>query len=119
MLKDRHVIVRHPPVCRGYKSGNRCIYGRQLPMYRHADGAKRPSARSRKEGTQGAVAILKKKVQGCVSQNSEPKKCILRKAGQTRLNASAGHAIKFSGRTWYETKIRERKRAIWRLYPKR
>ena len=66
--------------------------------------------RSKSESTQGAVAILKeKKVQGCVSHNSAPKKSILRKAGQTRLNASAGHAIKFTGRTWYEVRIRERK----------
>ena len=42
-------------------------------------------------------------------QNSDPKKFILRKAGQPRLNASAGHTIKFSGRTWYEIQIRERK----------
>ena len=33
---------------------------------------------------------------------------ILRKVGQTRLNASVGHAFKFSGRTWYEVQIRER-----------
>ena len=77
--------------------------------------------RSKSESTQGAVVILKEKekVQGCVSHNSAPKKSILRKAGQTRLNASAGHAIKFTGRTLYEVRIRERKRAISRLYPKR
>ena len=68
------------------------------------------TARSQSESTQGAVAILKeKKVQGWVSQNSDPKKSILRKAGQTRLDASAGHAKKFSGRTLYEIPIRERK----------
>ena len=44
-----------------------------------------------------------------VSQNSDPKKSILRKAGQTRLNASAGHAKKFSGRTCNEVQIREGK----------
>ena len=52
---------------------------------------------------------LEIQVQGCVSQNSDPKKYILWKAGQTRLNASVGHAVKFSGRTWYEVQIRERK----------
>ena len=35
------------------------------------------------------------------------------------MNASAGHARKFSGRTWYEIQIRERKRATWRRYPKK
>ena len=33
-----------------------------------------------------------------MSQNSDPKTSILQKAGQTRLNASAGHAIKFPGK---------------------
>ena len=56
-----------------------------------------PAGGPRSESTQGAVTILKeKKIQGCVSQNSAPKKSILRKAGQTRLDGSAGHAIKFS-----------------------
>ena len=100
---------RHPPVCYNYKSGNRCIYGNNC-LYRHADGEEKPSKRSKSESNQGAVAILKeKKVQGCASQNSGPKKSTLRKAGQTRLNDSAGHALKFSGRTWYEVQIRERK----------
>ena len=44
-----------------------------------------------------------------MSQNSDPKKSILPKAGQVRVNASAGHTIKFSGRTWYEIRNRERK----------
>ena len=83
---------RHPPVCRNYKSGNRCIRGNNC-LYRHADDVETPSKRSKCESTQGAVAILKEnKVQGCASQNSDPKKSILRKAGNTRLNASAGHA---------------------------
>ena len=96
-------------MCRNYKSGNRCIQGNNC-LYRHADGEEKPSKRSKSESTRGTVAILtEEKVQGCVSQHSDPKKSFLRKAGQTRLNASAGHAIKFSGRTWYEIQIRERK----------
>ena len=76
----------------------------------HADGEEKPSKRSKSESTPGAIAILKeKKVQGWVSQNSAPKKSILRKAGQTRLNASAKHAIDFLGCTWCEVQIRERK----------
>ena len=51
----------------------------------------------------------KKKVQGCVSQNSDPMKSILRKARELGWNASAGHTMKCPGCTWYETKIRERK----------
>ena len=51
---------RRHPVCRGCKSGNRCICGIRC-LFRHADGEKKPSARPRKEGTQGAVAILRQK----------------------------------------------------------
>ena len=38
---------RHPPVCRNYKSGNRCIHGNNC-LYRHADGEEKPSARSKR-----------------------------------------------------------------------
>ena len=57
------------------------------------------------------VAFLKyRKVQiGCVSQDSDPKMSILRKVGELRLNASAGLTVTFSGCTWYQIKIRERK----------
>ena len=75
----------------------RCICGSNC-LYRHTDGEENPSKKSKKESTQGAVAILKKKkrkIQGCVSQNSGPKKSILRKAEKTRLNASAGHTKKY------------------------
>ena len=96
-------------MCHNYKSESRCICGSHC-LFRHADGEEMPSKRSKRETTQGAVAILKhRKVQGCVSQNSDPKKSIPRKAGQVRVNASAGHTVKFSGRTWYEIRIRETK----------
>ena len=50
------------------------------------------SARSRKEGTQGAVAVLReKRVQGCVSQDSDPMNSVLRKVEELGLNPSAGH----------------------------
>ena len=54
--KDR----RHPPVCRNYTSGNRCIHGSDC-LYRHADGEEKPSKKSKQESTQVAVAILKEK----------------------------------------------------------
>ena len=100
----------HPPVCRSYKSENRCSYGNRC-QFRHADGEEKPSKRSKKGSTpQGAVAILKhRKVQGCVFQNSHPKKSILRKSGQMSGNASAGHTVRHSGRTWYQIRIRETK----------
>ena len=67
------------------------------------DAEEKPSKRSKKESTRGAVAILRQnKVQGCVSQNSDSKESILRKAGELGSNASAGRTIKFSGITWYK-----------------
>ena len=75
-------------MCRNYKSESRWIYGSNC-LFRLADGEEMPSKRSKKESAQGAVAFLKqRKVQGCVSQNSDPKKSILRKAGQLKENAS-------------------------------
>ena len=96
-------------MCRNYKSERRCFYGSNC-LFRHADGEEGLRKRSKKESTHGAVAILKhRKVQGCVSQNSDPKKSILRKAGQARGNASAGRTMRFSGRTRYEIRIRDTK----------
>ena len=50
---------RHHPVCRGYESGNRCIHGYRA--YIDKLMVRATSARGRKEGTQGSVAILKEK----------------------------------------------------------
>ena len=84
----------HPPVCRNFKSGNRCIHGNNC-LYRHADGEEKPSKRSKSESTQGPVVILKeKKVQGCESQNSDAKKSILRKAGQNEIERFGGTRCK-------------------------
>ena len=86
-------VIRHPPVCRNFTSESHCIYGNHC-LFRHADGEEKPRKRSKKESIWGTVAVLKhKKVKGCVSQNSDPKKSIIRKAGQTRVNASAGHTV--------------------------
>ena len=89
-VEDRRVIVRILP----------CVVNKGLETVAR-------SKRSKSESTQGAVAILKekKKVQS-VSQNSDPKKSVLRE----------------DGRTWYEIQIRERKgpsqcarKAAWNL----
>ena len=53
---------RHLPVCRNYKSGNRCIHGSNC-LCGHADGEEKPSKKSKKESTQGAVAYLKIQIQ--------------------------------------------------------
>ena len=90
--KDRHVIIGIIPCVVGYKSGNRCICGIRCFFF---DMLMRSnlSAGSRKEGTQGTVAVVREKtnVQGCVSQDSDPVSSVLRKVEELGLNASAGH----------------------------
>ena len=97
-------------MCRGYKSGNRCIYDHRC-LFRLADGEKKPSARSRKEGTEGALAILrgKKKSKVVYLKQSDPMNFVLWKAGEFGLNASAGHTMKFSGRTGTKLKFGKEK----------
>ena len=82
-------------MCRNYKSGNRCIHGNNC-LYRHADGEEKPSKRSKSESTQGAVAILKEKVQGCVSQNSDPKKSVLSESWANEIERFGGTRYKNS-----------------------
>ena len=99
----------HPPVCQNYKSQSGCKYGEKRQP-RHKDAEEMPSKKSKKGSANGSVASLKEKVQiGCASQESFPQKSILRKVGKLGSNASAGHNIKFSGGTWHQIKIRERK----------
>ena len=105
--KRSSCAYRHPPVCRDYKSGNRCIYGNHC-LFRHADGEEKPSKRSKRECTHGAVAILKlrKSQRLCISKTQIQRN---ERLGHVRLNTSAAHTIQFSGRTWYEIRIRDRK----------
>ena len=108
----------HPPVCHHYKTESGCKYGRNC-QFRQIDAEEAPSTKSRKESAEGSVASLKEKVHiGCVSQDSCPKKSILRKVGKLGSNASAGHKVKFSGGTWHQSKIRERKGPFRGIIPK-
>ena len=73
--------------------------------FRHVE-AEKHSKKSKKGGAKGSVALLKESIQlGCVSQDSHPRKSILRKNGKLGSN----HAVKFSKGTWHQIKIRERK----------
>ena len=59
-----------------------------------------------------------KKVQGCVSQDSDPMNSIQRKVEELGLNASAGHT--WNSQDALGTKLSSgKKKAIWRHYPKR
>ena len=90
----------------------------QSLLVSHADGEEKPSKRSTKESTQGAVAILKhRRVPGCVSRISDPKRSILRKAGEVKRERFGGTHRKIL-RT-HLVRIRETKRAISRFLSKR
>ena len=102
---------RHHPVCRGCKSGNRCIHGYRC-LFRHADGNKETQSEVEKnKGSQGSVPILKEKKRPrlCIS-NSDHMNSIPRKAEELGLNASAGHTMKFLVCTWNKNWIRKKKR---------
>ena len=91
-------------MCRNYKSGNRCIHGNNC-LYRHADGEEKPSKKSKKESTQGAVAVLR--------QKRGPRLCVS-KFGAKEVYSAESWANemtrkKHSRRTWYEVQIRKRK----------
>ena len=61
---------------------------------------------SKTNGAEGSVAMLKESFQlGCVSQDSYPRKSILRELGIL----GSKHAVKFSKGTWHQIEIWERK----------
>ena len=107
-MKKSSCDYRHHPVCRGYKSGNRCVHGYRC-LCRQADGERKPSARSRKEGTQASVAILERKKKRCVAQDSDRNNSLLRNVEELGLTASAGHTRKFSGCIWCESGLGKEK----------
>ena len=76
----------------------------------------KPSQKVKKGGAKGSVAILKESVQfGCVSQDSYPRKSVLREQG--RLGSK--HTVKFSMGTWHQIFLKKGKKgSIARNYPK-
>ena len=58
---------RHHPVCRGYKSGNRCKHGYRC-LCRQADGKSNLSARSRRRYSWNSCYSEKKGPRLCISQ---------------------------------------------------
>ena len=59
MKKTSSCDYRHHPVCRGYKSGNRCIHGYRC-LYRQADSKSNLSARLRREYSRNSCYSEKK-----------------------------------------------------------
>ena len=75
----------HPPECLFYKSESGCRFWEKC-SYAHRQVDEQPSKRSKKNGDNSAVAILKSTRQlGCVFQDMEPPKSttILRKSSNT------------------------------------
>ena len=92
-------------MCQNYKSETGCIYGNKC-YFRHVEAEEKPSTKSKNGGVKQSVALLKESILlGCVSQDSHPRKSILRKEGKL----GSKHAVKFSKGTWHQIKNRERK----------
>ena len=82
----------HSPVCQNYKSETGCKFGRTC-FFRHVEAEEKPSKKSEKRWCKGSVALLKESTQlGCVSQDSYPRKSLLREQGKF----GSKHAVKFS-----------------------
>ena len=82
----------HSLVCQNYKPETGCMYGRKH-SFRHVEADETPSTKSKKGCAKGSVARLKESIQlGCVSQDSSPRKFILREPGKL----GSRHAVKFS-----------------------
>ena len=92
-------------MCQNFKSETECKYGRTC-FFRHVEAEEMPSKKLKKGGAKGSVAILKEPTQlGCVSQDSYPRKSILREEGWL----GSTYAVKFFKGTWHQKKNRERK----------
>ena len=103
--KNPSCLFWHLPVCQYFKSETWCKFGRTC-FFRHVEGDEKPSKKSKKGGAKGSVVFFKEFTQlCCVSQDSYPRKSILRK--ERKLGSK--HAVKFSKGTWHQHKIRERK----------
>ena len=104
IVKTPSCTFWHPPVGQNYKSETGCTYGHKCD-FRHVGTNENPSSKSKKGGATGSVASLKECTQlGCVSQDSYPRKTLLRE--ERKLGSR--HAVKFSKGTWHP-KNRERK----------
>ena len=91
-------------MCLNYKSETGCACGKKC-RFRHVEIDSQPSRKSNKSRGKGSVALLKESIQLGVSQDSHPRKSILRKEGKL----GSKHTVKFSKGTWHHIKIRERK----------
>ena len=98
-------------MCRGYKSGNRCIYGYRC-LCRQADGKRNLSARSKISDSRNSCCSAKKK---------RPRLCFSKLRSNEFYSTESWRFVmeRFGGTDAPGTKLNlGKKRATWRYYPK-
>ena len=69
-------------MCLNCKSEEGCVFGEKC-RFRHVEDYLKPNKTSKKGGAKGSVVILEESTQlGCVSQDSHPRKPIIRELGK-------------------------------------
>ena len=97
-------------MCRGYKSGNRCIHGYRC-LFRHADGERKPSARSRSRYSRFSCYSdrkTKKRPRLCISRLRSNEFCSA-ESWRIGIERFGGTHLKFSGCTWYKIEFGKEK----------
>ena len=113
LQKNRHVNCGTLP-CLNYKSETKGVFLATNAIFDMLRQKGKPSKRSKTGGAKGSVAILKESLQlGSVSQDSCPRKSILRGTGIL----GSKHAVKFSKGTWHQIKTSGKKGSIARDHP--
>ena len=106
----------HRPECLFYKSEKGCTFGKKC-SYAHRQVEEYPGKRSKKNGDQSAVAMLKIKRQfGCVFQDMEPPKSssILRKSSNVRKPI---RCVRFTKAVVRHAKIRDQNPSLGFICP--
>ena len=104
----------HPPECLFYKTKSGCRFG-ETCSYAHRQVDEQPRKRSKKNGDKSALAMLKITRQlGCVFQDMEPPKSILRKSSNIRKPI---RCVKFTKATARHTFIRDQNPPLGMICP--
>ena len=106
----------HPPECMFYKSEKGCRFGEKCP-YAHRQVDEPPGKKSKKNGDQSAVAVLKNTRQlDCVIQDVEPPKSssILRKGSDVRKSI---RCVQFTNAVLRHANFRDQKPSLQTICP--
>ena len=109
---------RHHPVCRGYKSWNRCIHGYRC-LFRHADGNEKPSARSRRRYSRiSCCSERNKKLSRLRISRLRSNELYSTESWRIGIERFGGTHLKFSGCTWYKLNSGKKKANLQALSKK-